>query len=232
MITPLQALAKSQEIHRRLEALRVSWHRKMKAAHRNEIKCRKGCNHCCRYLVLTWTFEGILIAYRLLQAGQSSIDTFKRLQALNRMQAPKLHEIRTQERVAVGADQVNYLAKPDSLADEWFGRYEDCPFLQDGLCSIYDIRPLACSSHYVVSPIERCNLPVGQETASLNNMDLLVRAFHFNAELFSAIWENPVMAAAPEPLSTTVIGGYILLTRGVEEFRHLMGGDLEKPQER
>ena len=232
MMTPLQALAKSQEIHRRLESLRVSWHRKMKQAHRNEIKCRKGCSHCCRLLVLSWTFEGILIAHRMIRSGSASLDTFRRLQAVSIEQMPKLHEIRSRDRGAVGADQVDFLAKPDSLANEWFERYEPCPLLKDGQCSVYDVRPLACSSHYVVSPVEHCDLPVGQEVATLNNMELQVRAFHFNAELFSSILGQPLTAAAPEPLATTVLGGVVLLTKGVEEFCKLMNGNPEQSEER
>lgn len=232
MMTPLQALAKSQEIHRRLESLRISWHRKQKQAHRNEIACRKGCNHCCRLLVLSWTFEGILIAHRMIREGSASLDTFRRFQTVSNEQMPRLHEIRSREKESAGDGQVNVLAKPDSLASEWFQRYEPCPLLKDGLCSVYDVRPLACSSHYVVSPVERCNLPVGQEVAALNNMDLQVRAFHFNAELFSAILGQSLTAAAPEPLATTVLGGVVLLTKGVEEFRRLMDGNPERSKER
>jgi Fe-S-cluster containining protein len=34
-----------------------------------------------------------------------------------------------------------------------------CPFLEDGACSIYDDRPLACREHLVTSPPENCSAP-------------------------------------------------------------------------
>ena len=32
----------------------------------------------------------------------------------------------------------------------------DCPFLEDGLCSIYEVRPFGCAVYMVVSPVEDC----------------------------------------------------------------------------
>lgn len=35
--------------------------------------------------------------------------------------------------------------------------YFTCPFLINNRCSIYDYRPFACSSHYVISPRQQCD---------------------------------------------------------------------------
>ena len=42
------------------------------------------------------------------------------------------------------------------LSNRYFAATIRCPFLVDGLCSIYPVRPLACSGHHAVSPPEWC----------------------------------------------------------------------------
>lgn len=212
-MTTAEILAKSQQIHRRLDAGLATWLKAAKRQHSGEITCRKGCNHCCRLMVMSFTFEGILIANRLLRAGAGGINVIKKLQQDGQAQRHLFWE----EASAGTAEQ-----RHDLAAKIWFRRDEPCPLLVDGFCSVYDIRPLSCSSHYVVTPPGQCGLPDDQDIGIINALPLFARAISYNAELVSAIWEKPGWSTWPEPLGSAVVGGYILLAKGVAEYRRLM----------
>lgn len=49
-----------------------------------------------------------------------------------------------------------------------------CPLLKDGLCMVYDNRPLACRSHFAVGPRERCDVDAKRLTQQFINPSSLV----------------------------------------------------------
>ena len=211
-MTAAEIIAKSQQIHRRLDAGLATWLRAAKRQHPGEITCRKGCDHCCRLMVMSFTFEGVLIANRLLRAGADGINVIKKLQDDGQAQRSLI-----QKYTSAGVKEQHDLA-----AKAWFRRGEPCPLLKDSLCSVYGIRPLSCSSHYVVTPPGQCGPPDGQDIGSINALPMYAKAISYNAELVSAIWGKPGWSTWPEPLGSAVVGGYILLAKGVEEYRRLM----------
>ncbi len=45
----------------------------------------------------------------------------------------------------------------DEAASHYLALNIPCPFLSDGICSIYEVRPWTCASYFVVSPAELCH---------------------------------------------------------------------------
>ena len=52
------------------------------------------------------------------------------------------------------------------------GRYT-CPFLENGRCTVYNIRPIICSAHTVTSPIKDCDTSVVARTLIVDKIQLL-----------------------------------------------------------
>ncbi|WP_234265211.1 YkgJ family cysteine cluster protein [Hydrogenophaga sp. NFH-34] len=124
-------------------AKRVFWLRKMSAAAENvasaNAACRRGCSHCCHIDVMVSRPEAAQIAR---ETGQ---------QMMEPLAAQSLQEV---ARTQAEGIQPRYTGEP-------------CPFLEDGECSIYDSRPLACRVHFNMDVddllcrlIEGCNISV------------------------------------------------------------------------
>lgn len=97
--------------------------------HSDEIACRKGCNHCCKFMVAVSSAEAIAI-YRYLQLTRSPAKLL-------------VLKVRLEERVKniTGLTAQEYWEKTHE---------KGCLFLnKEGACTIYSSRPRACSSMLV-----------------------------------------------------------------------------------
>lgn len=75
-------------------------------------------------------------------------------------------------------------AKAQITAKALTGHYT-CPFLEDGRCSIYNNRPIACASYGVISDPEGCKDPNGK-SYYVNQMKILEPVFLKNLKLFKS----------------------------------------------
>lgn len=108
------------------------------------IPCRKGCSACCSYLVSLSIAEVLRLQseFLLFPADErisilrSCVDVASKLLKQNTTQLSNLG---------------------DSQLSEWYMELGiQCPFLSNGLCRIYEQRPLACREHIVTSPSAWC----------------------------------------------------------------------------
>ena len=125
------------------------------------ITCHKGCFFCCSQYVGASIQECEAIVYYLYQHENLLADF---LQAY-----PKWREdVRKNESLfkrigelynKLGASHTKKPIFP--LIREAGGHYLaqniPCPFLSDGICSIYEVRPWTCAGIFVVSPAELCH---------------------------------------------------------------------------
>jgi uncharacterized protein len=85
---------------------------------RSGIACQAGCSHCCNARVEVIAPEALLVAAGIVSLGDDHMK-------------------------ATLAQLERHVASFDGDALAWTSR-KPCPFLVDGLCSIYDARPAAC----------------------------------------------------------------------------------------
>jgi Fe-S-cluster containining protein len=134
-----------------------------------DITCHKGCANCCVLSVGASIQEGESIVYYLYQ-NKDLLNYF--LMAYPNWRAKvKSHEhlfhkeppcdAKTNANIACGF-QYKII---DDLAEYAYSRLNiTCPFLRDGVCSIYEVRPLVCAGLIATTPSERCN-PQSKERA-------------------------------------------------------------------
>ena len=111
------------------------------------ISCRKGCAACCSYLVALSMPE----VFRLRQE-------FSQMPADDRIPILKscvyaARKILKQENTG---PHINEYSGLQQISDWYMGLNLQCPLLKNGLCSIYDQRPLACREYFVQSPPDWC----------------------------------------------------------------------------
>lgn len=134
--------------------------KQIEASTGNRISCSKGCWFCCSQHVGASLQECDAIVYWLHKhedvckaflsrypAWRSRLhdneDVFQQVNQAGRASLSQPHDIQAHEKFMQKGEayrQLNIL----------------CPFLGDGTCSIYPVRPFVCASYVVVSPPEYC----------------------------------------------------------------------------
>ena len=73
--------------------------------------------------------------------------------------------------------------------DEWFNQNRTCAFLNkiSGKCSIYEVRPLACRLHLVVSPAEDCDHPSNKKILKVNSRPVEAEQFKFSRHIHAEL---------------------------------------------
>lgn len=112
----------------------------------DEIKCKSGCNHCCSRPIMISIAEAHLIKESLIK--QKRWSEVKR----RSMEQEKHKDI-------------------DALT--WFQMNIKCPVLDPntGKCLAYEVRPIVCSTHYVVSNPSSCD-PWSAEPIKFNKANM------------------------------------------------------------
>jgi Fe-S-cluster containining protein len=106
--------------------------------------CEKGCNACCYLIVDSAALEAEMVC-RYVATHFSDED---RSRVLKRIKQEKRHY---PDPVSVDEEF------PESLVEKHFSLNIPCPFLSlEGLCTIYDVRPINCRKHLVFSDPSQC----------------------------------------------------------------------------
>ncbi|HEY3265722.1 MAG TPA: YkgJ family cysteine cluster protein [Armatimonadota bacterium] len=120
--------------------------------HQPPVSCRRRCDYCCRQPVFITPHEGLAIrdfvdAHGMAEAVRSS--TARYLQAM----ASRPH---ARSGLATLLKSVQGLGPPPSDRQRAAVYGVHCPFLRDGMCSIYPARPLMCREHISFDDPQRC----------------------------------------------------------------------------
>lgn len=113
---------------------------------KRRISCRKGCSTCCSYLVPLSVAE----VYRLQNEFLQMPDTHRMPVLKSYIEAAKKILNGKAQKILQNSDDLQ------KISDWYAGLGIQCPFLSNGICSIYEMRPLACREYYVSSRPERC----------------------------------------------------------------------------
>jgi Fe-S-cluster containining protein len=128
------------------------------SAREEAISCRPGCSHCCFHYVAVSLAQGILIVdylYRSKALLKHFVDYFETWRKDGEAIADRIDRIRIRAvMTSVPMDQVMVDTRP--LSTQYLDSHIRCPFLIDDKCSIYEVRPMACSSHHSISPPDYC----------------------------------------------------------------------------
>lgn len=162
-----------------------------------KLACSTGCYHCCSLIVRVHFLEGILIARELLAAEQhvalAAAEDHARL----------VEQFRIKYLLAEGE-----MMPPEDFnvlwVEHWAEQHIFCPFLINGLCSIYPLRPLTCRVHYAIDSRIPCMTPnsmVKVADATQPHKDCLALAVQLNTAMG---WEPLIV---PAPLSVAVTWG-------------------------
>jgi Fe-S-cluster containining protein len=124
------------------------------------ISCRNGCSYCCSAYVEATLQECEVIVFYLYN-NETALSLF--LQAYPQWR-DKLTEAgdpfeKCQEPLSQPIEpRANLLHKKIiDEATDYYARYNiPCPFLQNQMCSIYEVRPYLCAGYYTTDPAEWC----------------------------------------------------------------------------
>lgn len=162
-----QARVAHNQRHQLLEAfLRVA-----------EKQHKPSCNtctksHCCYQAVTVSMFEAVLLADWIQQNERWDILSNLQQQA----------DAQTESLSKYGKYTPNNVIEiQGTMASEWFARQIPCPFLDNGKCLVYNIRPIACSSYLVVSLPENCAPPSGGYVGKIDASNVFVYGFLIDA---------------------------------------------------
>jgi len=152
------------------------------AAAGQPISCKQGCNHCCYQAVPITLVEAEAFAewIRTLPEDQQLELSRRFRETILRLSAAGLTENLT-HLVRHSPDEA-----ASKLALDYLYQRIPCPFLEDGACSIYPIRPFACREYLVTSEPEHCFDPGTRQIKSVE----LPRSFFTLLKQFSAEAED------------------------------------------
>ena len=132
--------------------------------------CTPGCTACCRQLVVISPIEALAIA----QFTRTHRSVASRLpNALTAWEA-RIAAAEELSRQMDGFDAADgYVSGADGgrLEFSYWREQIPCPFLDNGHCSIYPVRPFACREHYVTSDPRRCAEDLDSATPAGTRME-------------------------------------------------------------
>ena len=115
--------------------------------------CRTGCSHCC--------YQGLAIA-------RGEAEVIARELGRELAEPPAERKVVAADLVALGGEEaIEQLRQRTALIRSTYGGVA-CVFLQDGRCSIYAHRPVACRLHISLADSgEPCRIVRGEEPVSV-----------------------------------------------------------------
>lgn len=148
------------------------------------LACGPGCTGCCCQLVLCTPFEAALIG--MYMRPRPELQAF----FLNSWQKWDAATKDFRESYLAWAIQY-YRNGVDDGTHRLLEYYQPCPFLDNGRCRIYPVRPYACRSCVAVS--EECRSPADPgEKPGMHNMELAAHTPHKKAReaVLGLLWES------------------------------------------
>jgi len=149
------------------------------------VPCRRGCAACCRYLVPLSVPEALCMGREIGSlSGSCEASTAQALTvAAGRILEGWPESPFSQS--APGAYDIESIGR-------WYTALDlDCPFLREGLCTIYEKRPIACREHAVLGTAAHCD---GFNPGCGNRLEMPVKVLDALAQLDAEMEQTEVQA--------------------------------------
>lgn len=148
--------------------------------------CYKGCNRCCYHPIWVSPLEGLLVT-DYLERLQKQL--FKKIQSdwhtwIARLRNENFDMFMTPN----GAQQFSKL---------YFERKIKCPCLQDGICAIYEARPLVCRAYFTTLPPESCKHSETDHNFMNFFMEKRLQMEELNRNVFCNNYNNAKKSVSP-----------------------------------
>ena len=143
------------------------------------VPCRKGCAACCRYLVPLSVPEALCMGREIgsLSGGCDATTA----QALTSAAGRILEGWSESPFSQSAADDSGSDACDIESIGRWYAALDlDCPFLREGICTIYEKRPIACREHAVLGDAGHCE---GFSPGRGNRLEMPVKVLDALAQL-------------------------------------------------
>jgi len=142
------------------------------SAEGKSISCRAACTYCCYHYVAVSLAQGILIVdylYKRKALLKQFVDNYESWRRDGESISHDIDRIRIHAlSSSIPMHQVLNDTRP--LSNRYLETNIPCPFLVDEKCSIYEVRPMACSGHHSVSPPDWCAPASKQKPAIQHSM--------------------------------------------------------------
>lgn len=196
------------------------------------VSCARGCIHCCSQFVVASFLECECIVHYLYshhEAMESFLKNYPPWRDSIFEMGPAFRTINELgEKIIFGKATEEEKFAFNQECHTYAERKNPCPFIMDGACSIYDVRPYVCAGYFSVSPKEWCEAdhPCNRQAMHLK-IHLRLGA---DVPYFIKLNSNP-LNALPMMVHRILEGGYGALATltGVES---IIDDILEDPEMR
>jgi Fe-S-cluster containining protein len=152
----------------------------------NRIPCLKGCSACCnRCLVPLSVPEAFRLKEDVEKMPVLRRETIWKdcLEASRYILTHKPPKKFIHLSVQSPSNDQSHL----NLISNWYSSLKlPCPFLYQGACSIYELRPLVCREHYIIGPAEGCS----EEHSSAKVIEMPIQVSNALSQLASELEET------------------------------------------
>lgn len=174
------------------------------------ITCRKACHYssCCMEYVDATVRECEAIVYYLYN-NEVALRLFLKNYPQWRQKVDNIQDILINlEELSFDFMRIHDEQRIGQASKEYYRQKIPCPFLDDNLCYIYEVRPYVCAGYYVTTPVNHCDpsyigeVPVKRH---LPHMEIFNKEFYFNS------LERPILVCMPKAVYGILEKGYFYL---------------------
>lgn len=174
------------------------------------ITCRRGCPYssCCMEYVDATVQECEAIVYYLYH-NEKALRLFLSNYPSWRQKVKMIEDIFRACKERSSTFMEVRQRDMGEAGERYFRQKIPCPFLENNLCSIYEVRPYACAGYYVTSPLSHCDpdysgeVPVKRHLPSLEVL---------NTEFYYEGLERPFLLCMQEAVYGILEQGYFYLS--------------------
>ena len=200
-------------------------------ANGHQITCHKGCAHCCHFYMHANIQECEAIVYYLYN-NEDILEAYIKNYNEWRQKLSENGDIFKNcarlwyEKGLKGAGKNEELAYSEETA-----RYRDqdiaCPFLVNGACSIYEVRPYLCAGTVSSSPSEWCS----KSNTNTPNIYRTQTSAIYDKSFYYKELEDYIFTFFPITVYYILEGGYKMLAMitGISDLEDIVSKDTEVP---